>query len=136
MLHGPIKALRRLLLAALLALPALPALRAPSGLAQEPQPAAFDHSHAAFTAVLAAHVKSDRVDYLELQKERTGLDAYLASLETVGREEFEDWSRAQRFAFWIDSYDAYTLALVIDHYPVTSIRAGVADEQLKLALVR
>lgn len=104
---------RRLSLAGLLALP---------GLAQEPQPAVFDHSHAAFTAVLSAHVKGDRVDYLELQKERTGLDAYLASLGAVGREEFEVWSRAQQFAFWIDAYNAYTLALVIDHYPVTSMR--------------
>jgi len=98
------------------------ALCASPGLAQESQPPAFDHSHGALTKVLSEHVRGDRVDYLELQKQRTGLDAYLASLEAVGRAEFEDWSREQRFAFWIDTYNAYTLALVIDHYPLTSIR--------------
>lgn len=105
--------LRRLLLATLCALP---------GLAQEPEPVAFDHSHAAFTAVLSEHVKGDLVDYLQLKQDRAGLDTYRASLVAVEREDFEDWSRAQRFAFWIDAYNAYTLALIIDNYPVTSIR--------------
>src|SRR5262249_49890998 len=83
---------------------------------------AFDQTHALWTRVLAARVHGDRVDYAAMQKERGERDAYVRSLEAVRKPDYERWTRAQQLAFWIDAYNAYTLRLIVDHYPVASIR--------------
>ena len=82
----------------------------------------FDQNHARLTEVLAAHINGDVVEYKAIKEERDGLDAYLASLETVMPEEFASWSRAQQFAFWIDAYNAFTVKRVVDAYPIASIQ--------------
>lgn len=82
----------------------------------------FDHSHGALTRVLSKYVKKDRVAYRALKEERAALDDYIASLEGLTAPEFAAWSREQKYAFWINVYNAYTLKVVIDHYPVKSIR--------------
>ena len=33
------------------------------------------------------------------------------------------WTREQRLAFWINAYNAFTIRLVLDHYPLSSIRS-------------
>lgn len=83
---------------------------------------AFDHSHGALDELLRAHVRDGWVDYAALKGERAKLDGYLAGLHAVAPAELEGWTRAQRFAFWIDVYNAHVLALVLDHYPVHSIK--------------
>jgi hypothetical protein len=82
----------------------------------------FDQTHARWTEVLAGHVRGEAVDYKALKQDRAGLDAYVGSLETVQPEEFASWPRAQRFAFWIDAYNAYTVKRVVDAYPIESIQ--------------
>jgi len=82
----------------------------------------FDHSHAAWTAVLAEHVDADTFDYAALAKDRAGFEAYLSSLEAVTAEELAGWRKEQRFAFWINAYNAYTIRKVVDNYPLKSIR--------------
>src|SRR5207249_4677467 len=37
-------------------------------------------------------------------------------------DDYARWSRAERLAFWINAYNAFTVKLVLDHYPITSIR--------------
>src|SRR5262245_6223986 len=83
---------------------------------------AFDHSHARWSAVLAGCVREDGVDYARLKAERAGLDAYLASLHAVTPAELAGWSQTQRFAFWINAYNAHCLQRVIDAYPLKSLR--------------
>ncbi|MFT7679390.1 MAG: hypothetical protein ACI8QC_003391 [Planctomycetota bacterium] len=82
----------------------------------------FDHDHAALTELLEAHVKGDRVDYKALDKQRSKLGAYLQSLSAVQPKAFEAWTREQRFAFWINAYNAYTLELILDELPLKSIK--------------
>ena len=82
----------------------------------------FDHAHARWTEVLSAHVHGEGFDYKSLKEDRSGLDAYLGSLESVQPEEFAAWSRAQKYAFWIDAYNAYTVKRVVDAYPIASIQ--------------
>jgi hypothetical protein len=93
------------------------------------QAAAFDHSHAAFASLLARHVRWDEagtastVDYAGLARERGRLDAYTKSLSGVTMEEYAGWSLAQRRAFLIDAYNAFTLQLILTRYPaLASIR--------------
>ena len=84
--------------------------------------AEFDHSHAALTRVLRPHVHDGLVDYRGLRQQRAGLNAYLSGLESVTARELKSWSDEQRFAFWINAYNGYTLQLVVEHYPVKSIK--------------
>jgi membrane-bound lytic murein transglycosylase B len=90
--------------------------------------AAFDHDHAAWTKVLAARAKAGGFDYAGLVKDRAGLDDYLRSLERVTPEAFSSWSAKQRFAFWINVYNAWTVRRVVDGWPVKSIRE-LGDEK-------
>lgn len=92
------------------------------GLRAQEAAVAFDHSHARWSAVLAACVREDGVDYAKLKAERAGLDAYLAELHAVAPAELDGWSDAQRRAFWINAYNAHCVQRVIDAYPLKSIR--------------
>lgn len=84
--------------------------------------AAFDHTHAALTAVLQRTVKNERVNYAALKQNPAELNGYLESLAAVPEREFKSWSKDQRLAFLINLYNATTLKLVADHYPVASIK--------------
>lgn len=64
----------------------------------------------------------NRVDYGALKAnaaDHAALKAYIASLEQV---EPESLPRDERFAFWVNLYNALTVDVVTDHYPVASIR--------------
>jgi hypothetical protein len=99
----------------------------------------FDHSHAAFTALLKKHVvvvdggKSSKVKYAELKKEQTQLKSYLDGLSKVSASEFNAWSKPQRMAFLINAYNGYTLELILQNHPVKSIKdiGGVFDNRWK-----
>lgn len=84
--------------------------------------AEFDHSHAALDRVLKARVQDERVNYAALKAAPEDLKAWLTSAGSVTETEFTRWSRPQRLAFLINLYNAAALQLVIDHYPVKSIK--------------
>jgi hypothetical protein len=92
------------------------------------QAAPFDHRHAAWNGLLERHVHwvrdgvTSTVDYPALTGERRSLDAYLAQLSAVSPTEFAGWSRNQRLAFLINAYNAFTVQLILDHYPLASIK--------------
>ena len=86
-----------------------------------PAPAKPHVDHAPFDALLGRYVDDrGRVDYRGLARDEAKLDAYLATLaaETPG----QDWPRNEALAYWINAYNAYTLKLVLDNYPLESIR--------------
>ncbi len=82
----------------------------------------IDHTHAAFTAILSKHVKNELVDYAGLKKNPAPLNAYLDTLAAVPESAFNKWDKKQQMAFLINLYNAATLQLIIDHYPVKSIK--------------
>lgn len=78
----------------------------------------FDHSD--FDALLRKYVAAgNRVDYAGLKKDRPTLQKYLGRLATA---KVETLSKEELLAFLINSYNAYTLDLIVEHYPVKSIR--------------
>jgi hypothetical protein len=83
---------------------------------------AFDHTHAAWTEILRSCVRADGVDYAALKEDPLRLERYLAELHAVTPDETLHWSEKQRFAFWINVYNAHTLQKVVQHYPLGSIR--------------
>ena len=82
----------------------------------------YDASHSRLDALLGAYVVGDTVDYVALKAERGELDLYLANLAQLDHETFAALPRAERYAFWINVYNASILRLIVEHHPVDSIR--------------
>jgi hypothetical protein len=113
--------------------PAAPGLRAPATLcvlllclaASSLAPACsnVDPSHAAWSELLSRRVEDGRVDYAGLvENDLPALDAYLATLSGTCAEDYARWSRVEKIAFWINAYNAFTVRLIANHYPLDSIR--------------
>jgi len=84
--------------------------------------ATMDHS--AYDALLKAHVRADaqaynRVDYGGLKTRLGALKAYIASLEAADPVSL---SRNEAHAYWINLYNAKTLEVVAEAFPVSSIK--------------
>jgi hypothetical protein len=84
--------------------------------------AEFDHSHAPLTKILQRFVTNDLVAYQALKADRQDLDRYVDQLATVPAADFRSWTKPRQLAFLINLYNATTLRLIIDHYPVKSIK--------------
>ncbi|MBI4115190.1 MAG: DUF547 domain-containing protein [Candidatus Omnitrophica bacterium] len=80
--------------------------------------AEFTFDYSAYAKVLRGYAVNDRVDYLKLKRERQGLNEYMKSLESLSKENYEEMSRDEKIAFWINTYNAAAVKLVIDHYPL------------------
>ncbi len=94
-----------------------------SALANAAECPEMDHQHSAWTALLKRWVHDGRVDYAALKQEgRADLLAYVNKLSATCAADYIKWSREQRLAFWINAYNAFTVLLIIDHYPIKSIR--------------
>jgi Protein of unknown function, DUF547 len=99
----------------------------------------FDHSHAAFSALLKKHVvlveggKTSKVNYVGFEKDRDALKGYLDSVSKVSETEFKGWTRPQRMAFLINAYNGFTLELILQNYPTKSIKdiGGTFDNRWK-----
>lgn len=92
-----------------------------AGCTEAPPPATvpFDHEHRLLDQVLQKHVENGLVNYRALQADAETLDRYLQALAGVDPKAYENWTRPQKLAFWINAYNAYTLRVILDHYPVT-----------------
>ncbi len=81
--------------------------------------------HAAWNEFLEAYVVEDkdgvnRVAYgMVSADDRAALQSYIERLESVPVSEL---NRAGQLAFWINLYNALTIRVVLDHFPVDSIR--------------
>ena len=84
--------------------------------------AAFDHSHAELNAAMKTYVVDGMVDYAALLKNRAGLDSCVAKTSAVSESEFDGWSKEQQLAFLINVYNAETVQLILDNWPVKSIK--------------
>ena len=81
--------------------------------------------HSAWTKLLSTYVVAspdgiNRVRYADFKKEgHQGLKAYVKSLEAV---EVAGLSRNEQWAYWANLYNAKTIDIVLDAYPVKSIK--------------
>ncbi len=91
-----------------------------------------------FDALLKTYVdKKGNVDYRGLRKNRALLDIYLKHLEKTipGKR----WSSNKAKAFWINAYNAYTIKLILDSYPLKKItdikRKGRNAWKIEMAVI-
>ena len=75
---------------------------------------------AIFDTLLSTNVnEKGNVDYKNLKKNDAKLDTYLLYLAKTSPE--KNWSANKTKAFWINAYNAYTLKIILDNYPLKSI---------------
>lgn len=81
-----------------------------------------------WTALLDKHVVwinngvASQVDYAGFLSDQDALDAYLASLSAVTPAQYAHWNADQQLAFLLNAYNAFTVKLILQHYPLDSIR--------------
>lgn len=77
-------------------------------------------SHEAWDALLKKHVSATgKVNYKGFKADKSKLEDYLKTLSSNAPE--ESWSKAEEMAFWINAYNAFTIKLIVDNYPLSSI---------------
>jgi hypothetical protein len=82
--------------------------------------AAFTVDNSVYAGLLENYVKEDVVDYQGFKSEESKLDQYLKVLEKADPTKL---SRSERFAFYINAYNAWTIKLILSGYPgVESIK--------------
>jgi hypothetical protein len=99
---------------------ALPAQAAPAPPLAEPALPSRPPSHETWDALLRQYVSATgKVDYRRLRDEGARLQAYLDALAAQAPD--QSWPRDERLAYWINAYNAFTVKLILDHYPIASI---------------
>lgn len=87
---------------------------------------AFDHQYVEWNSIVKQSVSwsgsVSTVNYKELKANPKALNHYLKSITEVQTSEFDQWTRNQQLAFLINAYNALTIKLIVDHYPVNSIK--------------
>ena len=77
--------------------------------------------HEKWSHLLNRYVSEDGlVNYRMLKENSTGLNQYLIHLSQDQPKDF--WTKEATMAYWINAYNAYTIKLILDHYPVKSIK--------------
>jgi Protein of unknown function, DUF547 len=82
-------------------------------------------NHDAWDKLLATYARAskdgvNRIDYKGIKTKAAGeLKAYVKALEAVSISEYP---RAEQFAYWVNLYNAATVQVIIDNYPLASIR--------------
>lgn len=82
---------------------------------------AFDHS--AWNALLQKNIhlldggKATQVDYQGFAENKASLDVYLKTLSNVSRSEFDGWPKDDQLAFLINTYNAWTVDLILTKWP-------------------
>lgn len=78
-------------------------------------------SHQLWTELLGQHVTdAGWVSYSTFQTDTAKLNEYLDMLSLAPPN--AGWSENEKLAYWINAYNAFTIKLILNHYPVTGIK--------------
>lgn len=79
-----------------------------------------DSIHESWDKMLQSHVDANGgVNYEAFSNEVKKLDAYLKLLSEKAPK--KDWTKSEQMVFWINAYNAFTIKLILDNYPIESI---------------
>ncbi len=74
--------------------------------------------HDSWDKLLKKHVLSGKVDYKGFKADMGQFNTYLKGLSDA---DISNYSQKKKLAFWINTYNAYTVKLILDNYPLKSI---------------
>ncbi len=78
-------------------------------------------NHDSWTRILSKYVDGKGfVDYKGLIGEKAALSAYSDLLSSNAPS--ESWSENEKIAYWINAYNVFTVKLIVDNYPIESIK--------------
>ena len=79
--------------------------------------------HGMWDSLLKKHVSAAGVvNYKGFLADSSAFKAYLQLL-SQGYPNDKNWSKNEQMAYWINTYNAYTVQLILKNYPVTSIKS-------------
>lgn len=79
-------------------------------------------SHDIWNGLLQKNVKENgRVNYKGFIEDKEQLYQYLELLNN-NHPNKKNWTKPERLAYWINAYNAYTVQLIVESYPVESIK--------------
>ncbi len=78
----------------------------------------FDQTYALFGRELAKYLENGNVHYKRWKENPAGLDQFLKSLSDLPKQDYERFSPEQKKAFWLNAYNAITIKVVLDNYPI------------------
>ena len=93
------------------------------GVAWAQDTGSYDHSYAAWEALLKKHVKwlpdnkQSRVNYKGFAADRAELKKVLDGMSAVPKADFDKWPKPQQMAFLINAYNAFTVEIILTKYP-------------------
>ncbi len=79
--------------------------------------------HTVWDELLLKHVRvidggqRTQVDYSGFKTDRRSLDSYLEMLSNIDHDSFQQWPSADKLAFLINTYNAWTVELILTAYP-------------------
>jgi len=79
--------------------------------------AAGNVDNTAFTALLRDHVKDGRVNYKAIKTD----ERFTQYIETLKKTDPSGLQGNEKLAFWLNVYNAFTLKVICDNYPLKSI---------------
>lgn len=86
----------------------------------------FDHDYKKLDIFLQNYVNVDgevsSVRYKEIRNNKSDLPLVLNSISKLSQKEYNDFSNNQKLAFLINAYNVFTIKLIVDNYPVKSIK--------------
>jgi len=79
------------------------------------------HDYINLTKFLSTHVStSGNVNYKSIVKDRNELNSIINEFET--NYPVANWTKNQKLSYWINAYNLFTIQLIVDNYPVASIK--------------
>ena len=60
------------------------------------------------------------VDYDAISQNHIDLDQVIKRFKSI--EIYDSWSKNQKLAYWINAYNVYSMKLIIDNFPINSIK--------------
>jgi hypothetical protein len=79
-------------------------------------------THELWDTLVKIHVSPvGKVNYKGIIQDSLKLNAYLELL-SANHPNDKNWSADERLAYWINAYNAFTVKLIVDHYPTESIK--------------
>jgi hypothetical protein len=99
--------------------PAYPDVNEPDTVAES----AGDTFNKEFAPIFSEYVNEQgMVDYAKLRRHRLEMRALLAQLAILDPQEYESWTREEKIAFWINTFNVKMLNIIIENYPIESRR--------------
>lgn len=79
-------------------------------------------NHKQWTILLEKYVDMDEmIDYQGFEKDSIALNTYINEIRDNPPDE-NVWSTEEQIAYWINAYNAFTVKLILIHYPLKSIK--------------